>query len=155
MSRSRPESLEVDSFVCPDCKAELKDDAVACWLCYRVVSHEEMRSAEPPVELNSAGHDALMTLLAVFVVLVVAVGVWDFAPGLGGLLLVIVAPALIVASVRIRRRAQTSGPLSTGQKVAQFAVSAALVLTVVCVLTFAAFIAFFVFCLIALSSGNF
>ena len=145
MTRSRPEELEIENFFCPDCKAEVDLDAKTCWLCYRMLSHEEMRSVEPPVPFISAGHDTLMTLLAVIVVMVVAVGVWDLAPGLGGLLMVIVAPALIVASVRIRRRAQTSGPLSTGEKLAQFAVSAALVLTVVCVLTFAAFIAFFVY----------
>ncbi|MCA9248747.1 MAG: hypothetical protein KDA42_16590 [Planctomycetales bacterium] len=133
-----------------------------CWLCSGNLEASSARSEEvilaeivPEQIRRSAASFALSTLLLLVTILCVAFGLADFAPGLSGLLLLIVLPAFLITVIRTRRHEARGEQVSTGRKVESFVISAALIVATFFGLAALAFLAFFVYCLVALSRGGF
>jgi hypothetical protein len=127
---------------CPECGAALDSREGRCWLCRREVSGPEVNPyASPPAAALAAASPAqfsLVTLLLVITLVAVCLGVTMAAPGLGVLLMVLAAPALVRTMVAGVRQKQVGARMTTAEKMAAFCVSL-LVMVMIGVAAVAAF----------------
>jgi hypothetical protein len=99
--------------------------------------------APQPLAEHAAAQFSLDTLFLIITLVAVCLGAFLLAPGLGVLLALVGAPALVRTMIAGARRRQAGAPLTTGQKIGAFALSFALVFAV----GWAGLIAFFSVCL--------
>jgi hypothetical protein len=139
---------------CPHCGAGNRQDARACWLCGW--SPQQARTgARPTLSANRGGVENAAAILLGVLLLVVGWGVFGQARGLGIVLLVLVAPALLALGITMTRE-QRLRPSFAGF-FAAFMVSGmglVFVLTLVAAASSSALlIACFVVCAFALGGG--
>ena len=106
---------------CPECNANCAAGDVKCWLCRRDLSHDTpiLATIVEPVSVNVAQF-SLDTLMLLITLSAVLLGAFVAAPGLGILLAIVVAPALLRTFTIGVRRKKRGGKLTTGEKVAGF-----------------------------------
>jgi len=145
--------------LCPECGAGLAAGAPVCWLCRRdLADSSEVVMAE--LVPDSKRVDALEIVLAistlVIVVLMVLVGIGCFvsAPGLGVAYALFAAPPLIITLLRTQRQQAATGKVSWADRLLTLVLSTALSAGVAMLLAVAAFIAFFVWCWYMILSGG-
>jgi hypothetical protein len=120
---------------CPECGAALDGREGKCWLCRRERTAEPAANpyALPPASALAAASPAqfsLVTLMLVITLVAVCLGVTMAAPGLGVLLMVLAAPALVRTMVVGFKQKQVGDRLTTAEKVASFAVSLAVMVMI-------------------------
>lgn len=132
---------------CPSCGASVSPGQSSCWLCHAPLeamgeTPTSPFAAEHPFVPRAAGQFTIATILLVTTLIAVCLGVFRYSPGLGVLLIVLAAPAL-VRTVFVGRREQRRGRrLTTGGKIGQFVVS----LVIMYAVWMAAGMAFFMTC---------
>ena len=114
---------------CPECQATLPSQARYCWLCGR--GTEPGASAGPsPASRVDEGLLHVGSLVLPALVAVVCTGVFLQSPGLGTLLAVVLAPA-VVRLLLVSARARLAGrPMQGGDKFEVFASTAGIMLAV-------------------------
>ena len=144
---------------CARCGATLEDTQRPCWLCQAdpQVGSDGMASnpyAAPGVEVMadpSRGFTAPIFLVAMIVIIV---GLFMVAPGLGVLSTFVVAPVLLRTYLVVRRREQAGKAVSGWQKVTLLITSFFVAYVILTVVTFSAFGAFCVACLAGIASES-
>ncbi len=117
MSRSEPRRLQ-DQKACGHCGAANDADVRECWLCERPIwprmTPEPSRWTDSIPEPPPAGCLVAASVTALAVVLLAVV------PGLGILLIVTAAPALLVTEFHARRRWRRGRPMSGFERAGWF-----------------------------------
>jgi hypothetical protein len=141
---------EFDVVLCPDCRAQNPPGMSRCWLCGTSLASAKaevevyMAEVVPPAPRISF---TTMTLLVIVTLVAVALGLYQEAPGLAVLMLIVCLPGVIVAWAhdRIRRR---RGERTTALKAfLDFVVSAAITMGILAMVVVAAVVAIFISCL--------
>jgi hypothetical protein len=115
---------------CPECGASVKPGLDRCWLCQRpqpidaiVIEPPGPFSAAPPRRGASPTQFSLETLLMIVTLVAVCLGLLMAAPGLGVLVSIVAAPALVRTLIAGYQRRAVGTPLSAGEKVLAFLAS--------------------------------
>jgi hypothetical protein len=123
---------------CPDCGAEAPADSLKCWLCHRqlavqaeLVDEDSPRSHRAPPRRTSGVQFSLETLMLVITLFAVCLGVIMAAPGLGILVAIVAAPALVRTLVAGYQERKAGTPLTLGEKLLTFLASTGVSLAVV------------------------
>lgn len=120
---------------CPICQARV-EPGKPCWLCRSTLSGQATADIsrpprsenpyEPPTPIGDAPGASVVSIVLVIGVIIVLVALTVAAPGLGILLLMVVAPALIRTAVVVaRRRRLENRDVSVGEKSVLFMASIA------------------------------
>lgn len=131
---------------CPACGAGITPGQSACWLCFAPLHQAHFAAlpaipADPKLTANP-GQFSIATILLVTTLIAVCLGVFRYSPGLGIVLIIFAAPAL-VRTVYVGRREKRHGQRMTiGGKVGHFFLSLAIMYAV----WTAAAMAFFITC---------
>jgi hypothetical protein len=149
---------------CPHCGATRKSGTSTCWLCQAVLpSHgadaapvlatlvpEPRRSAQPgrPFQFGLSS----LLLLITFVAILCSIIKMD--PGLGIVLTVLAAPAMLRMLIVAFQRQQSGVPMSPSEKAGVFFMTAAMALCVVAAAGAAFCFAFFVTCTATMIGGG-
>jgi hypothetical protein len=132
--------------ICADCGADVDAAHERCWLCearIQPLGQVNPYAGPQPVADHAAAQFSLETLFLITTLVAVCLGAFLLAPGLGILLALVGAPALIRTMLAGHRRRQAGTPLTTSQKIGAFALSFVLVFAA----GWAGLIAFFCVCL--------
>jgi 4-amino-4-deoxy-L-arabinose transferase-like glycosyltransferase len=148
----------IDLATCRECRAANATTARRCWLCHADLTKPPPPPAThlpPPLPVADVGPwtFSLSTLFLLVTLLALGMGIFALAPGLGVLYAVLVAPPLFATSivgVRRRRRGQAWGGK---EKAATAALSVAGTLAGLSLLIVAAVVAFFIYCIVAISNA--
>jgi hypothetical protein len=128
---------------CPDCGAPLKDGESACWLCRRELPGGELSASSPLAkEGRGAGQFSLASIFLIVTLIAVCLGTLRLAPGLGVLLMVVAAPALIRTCIVGAKEKRSGHSLSIREKLLAFLASSAIIILI----GVAGFIAFQIAC---------
>lgn len=120
-----------DSAHCPDCAAPLKSGELECWLCRRANQASDSPSSPlAGVERKSAGQFSLATVFLIITLIAVCLGTLRLAPGVGVLLMIVAAPALIRTCIVGVKEKRGGHSLSIGEKLIAFLASSAIVVLV-------------------------
>lgn len=132
--------MSTEQVICPVCNAATARGQ-NCWLCHSEVaataapaSADETQApvvatlvnpyeAPVPIEEASSSTFPIIALIIGLVIVIVALGF--AAPGLGGLIAIFVAPALIRTAILVGRKQKAGAVVSTGEKSVIFLASAA------------------------------
>jgi hypothetical protein len=122
---------------CPDCGAAIRREDALCWLCHRslLVEAEAVEAGSPfrpqaqPPRANPAQF-SLETLMLVITLIAVCLGVIMAAPGLGILVAVVAAPALVRTLVAGYQERKAGRPMTLGEKLLTFLASTGVSLAV-------------------------
>lgn len=131
---------------CPRCGAENESGYTLCWLC--LPSPDEVLDTSRPATLRETNGEksAATSLLAIIVLAVVTIGLFQTAPGLAILLLLVGVPAVLVASLRQRKSQSTASTIS--YQIHGYLASTLTVLGVIAMVAVAVVIAFGAFCFV-------
>jgi hypothetical protein len=145
--------------VCPRCEAKIPHDAARCWLCGMSLPVERVASAsrdrtpefvdEIEVVPDSAATFTLTSLFLLMTLIAVGMGLFVIAPGLGILLGMAAAPALIRTALVAHRRDQLGRETSPARKIALFVASVAVTVLMGIVVIVGAIGSFCIVCLTA------
>lgn len=137
---------------CPECGAEYPEQGARCWLCGSPLPAEAPAgeaaalpaesAAAPPVPQWTFG---LSSLMLVTTLVAVCLGLGSIAPGLGIVLAIVSAPALVRTFVASARRKASGERLTPAEKLTAFFGSVG----VVVIVGISAAIAFYATCWIA------
>jgi hypothetical protein len=144
--------------ICPDCGAENLAAAKYCWLCRRdMTTVSEVVLAEVvlrrPAWTPSDWFFAILSLLLAIMIVLCAIGLAVEEPSAAIVFGILVVPPLVATIVRVSVRQQRQGHVSWAERFLTFFVSSVIMVGVVGLLLAAAFVAFFVYCLIELNGG--
>ncbi len=140
------DSAQQSTVRCPHCGAENESGYTLCWLCLPSPD-EVIEASRPPALRETHGEKSAATsLLAVIALLVVTIGLFQTAPGLAVLVLLVGVPAILVATLRHRKT--PSPPSTVSYQIQRFLASALTVLGVIAMIVVAVGIAFGVFCFV-------
>ncbi len=152
---------------CPDCGADVRPQDERCWLCQRplsgggVVMAEVVERAAPPivpqwVEARRANpaQFSLETLMLIVTLVAVCLGMLAAAPGLGVLVSVVAAPALIRTLIAGYQEKAVGTKLTLGEKVITFLASTGVTIAVLSAGGTAFLAACFASCLVVLGVSN-
>jgi len=134
---------------CDQCGAANLPTRESCWLCHARLLVVATAVADRPAgcESRAAYQFSLATIMLVVTLAAVLLGVFRISPGLGALLVIVVAPAFVRTCINTVRRKAQGETVSQADQVAKFASSAALVMLAVLLVPAAIFVALFVVCL--------
>jgi hypothetical protein len=142
--------------ICPECGAENLNLATRCWLCQRdlgevpVIVVAEVVSESPDFARNGS-LPAWTSIALAGALFAVGLGATvAFGPGAGILLVVVGVPAYLATLTRLRKIAARRS-VTVVDQIITFLVSTLSVLGILLLMGVAAFVAFFMYCLIALS----
>ncbi|HEV3168281.1 MAG TPA: hypothetical protein VGZ22_30030 [Isosphaeraceae bacterium] len=145
------EDRDPPALLCPHCGAERLPNSKLCWICHQppvsTIQPEDVRMASPVPPQRTFSLSSLMLLIAL---VAVCFGVIREFPGLGVLMIIVLAPALVRTLRSVYKGKAEGQPLSPLQKVGTFAVSMAFVLLIM----LAAGIAFFITCWAGVVAGS-
>ena len=130
---------------CPECGAPLPTPFGICWLCQRKNRPENPYSppaTAPSANATGAGQFSLATVFLVMTLIAVCLGTFHFSPGLGVVIVIVAAPALIRTCIVGVKEKRVGHPLSIGEKLIAFLASIAIVILV----AVAGFVAFQIAC---------
>jgi hypothetical protein len=154
----------IDLVTCPECRAANATAARRCWLCGRDFTGKgpqppplpPMPAGEAPYapgpEQGAATFGASTALLLVTLV-ILGVGIFSLAPGMGVLYVILVAPPVIATSLVGARRRQRGQAWGGKEKAATAAISIVGLFSALGLLSLAAFVAFFVYCVVAIANS--
>ena len=123
---------------CRDCGATIKPQDHQCWLCHRslVVEAELVEPSSPlashyvpPKRVNPAQF-SLETLMLVITLIAVCLGMIMALPGLGIVVAIVAAPALVRTLIAGYQDRQAGTPMTLGEKLLTFAASTGVTLAV-------------------------
>jgi hypothetical protein len=137
--------------ICRKCGATIGEDDRFCWLCGANLDAPDARLSVPTPRVSTENERtfALSTLLLIVTGICVCLGLCVAAPGVGILVSVVIAPALLRTWATSHRQHVAGLPVTVGEGALAFFGSVAVVLLAV----LAAFAAFFVTCLVSLPLG--
>ena len=146
--------------ICPDCGAENLAMAKYCWLCHRdMATVSEVVIAEmipeQPTWTPSDWFFAVLSLLVAIMIVLCGIGLAIEEPTAAIVFGILVAPPLVATVVRVRIRQQRQGHVSWAERFLTFFVSSVITVGILGLLLAAAFVAFFVYCLIEINRGGF
>jgi hypothetical protein len=154
MNIEKPQDLAV----CPECGAALPLADAKCWLCGRPNVAGSWSKSRPaaarPTGLEVAATITLSTLLVSVAAVMMFSGLVGDAPGLAILFAAVVTPGLLATWLASKRARAKGESLAWYSKLAAFMISTAITVGMLGVLCVAAFVAFFIWCLFALSTGQ-
>ncbi|MFO0869741.1 MAG: hypothetical protein U0935_12485 [Pirellulales bacterium] len=140
---------------CPHCGAHLQPQMVRCWLCFAAIpstppAQVPVELARPP-EFSQLGERIFqgLSILVAGLVLLILLGTFLQEPAAGVTLTMLLFVPLSATVLRLYLQKQRYGRVSWAERLATFLVSTALLVMVLGVLVVAAFIAFFVWCLMS------
>jgi hypothetical protein len=121
---------------CPDCGAEVPAESLKCWLCHRqlAVQAELVEPTSPfraPPRRASPAQFSLETLMLVITLIAVCLGVIMAAPGLGILVAIVAAPALVRTLVAGYQERRAGTPMTLSEKLLAFLASTGVAVAVV------------------------
>ncbi len=133
-----------DAVRCPDCGALLKRGEIKCWLCGREQQPDGSEPSSPfaVAPRKTAGQFSLATVFLIITLIAVCLGTLRLAPGVGVLLMIVAAPALIRTCVVVAKEKRGGHSLSIGEKLVAFFASSFIIILV----GVAGFIAFQIAC---------
>ena len=147
-----------ESKFCVECGAENWPYAPNCWLCKRdlgnvdtIVTAELVR---PPVSTTANTFFALVCGLLAVVLVLIGIGLFLEEPGSAVGYMIFVVPPLIATIVRTVIKQQRTGYVGWGERLATFVVSGVAFFGILLMLVFAAIVALFIICLMALAGVN-
>jgi hypothetical protein len=116
---------------CPECGAEIKPQDRQCWLCHRllVIDAEVVESGSPfaeqvaPPKWVNPAQFSLETLMLVITLVAVCLGMIMALPGLGIVVAIVAAPALVRTLVAGYQERKAGTPMTLGEKLLTFAAS--------------------------------
>jgi hypothetical protein len=123
---------------CRDCGAAIQPQDSQCWLCHRLLAVEAelvepgsplAPQYAPPKWVNPAQF-SLETLMLVITLIAVCLGMIMAAPGVGVLVAIVAAPALVRTLVAGYQDRQAGTPMTLGEKLLTFAASTGVTLAV-------------------------
>lgn len=134
MSQSHPTER-----YCPECGAAARPADVNCWLCHRplVVTAELVEAGPPfagrpaPPKWVNPAQFSLETLMLVITLIAVCLGMIMALPGLGVLVAIVAAPALVRTLVAGYQERSAGTPLTLGEKLLTFLASTGVSLAVI------------------------
>jgi hypothetical protein len=134
--------------VCEACGASNPGHRTQCWLCEGPlrVPAAEVPVPSTPYERHAAFQFSFASLMVTIALIAVLLGVFRLWPGIGVLLVIIVAPAWIRTCVTVALRQSRQGTLTFGKKATIFATSLAIVVGIGVMLIAAIVSAFATFC---------
>ncbi|MCA9161729.1 MAG: hypothetical protein KDA62_02075 [Planctomycetales bacterium] len=143
--------------ICPECAAENSPFSDNCWLCQcpltgdvEIVTAEIVGENRPNPILDRTF--AVLTGLVGLLIVIVGIGIAADEPSLGVLYVLVVTPPLLGAFVRVKREMRRRRYVGWGERLATLIVSFALMYGLLMALGVAALVAFFIYCVIALST---
>ncbi len=155
---------------CPECGADVGPQDAACWLCRRplasgdIITAEVFEPAAPPIvpawvaaqRTANPAQFSLESLMLVITLVAVCLGMLVAAPGLGVLVSVVAAPALIRTLIAGYRERAAGGKLTLGEKLIAFLASTGITIAVLSAGATAFAAACFASCMVVLgvSSGG-
>jgi hypothetical protein len=150
--------------LCPDCGAQVQPAAATCWLCQRplavvaeiveptpppiIPAWEQARRKANPLQFSLESLMLVITLVAVCLGMIVAI------PGLGVLVSIVAAPALIRTLVAGFQQRSAGTQMTLGEKALTFVASTGVTLAVLAAGGTAFASACFASCLVALGVSN-
>jgi len=135
---------------CGQCGASIAAGADRCWLCRSAdpaAACPASAGSSPGAEHRTAFQFSLATMMLFVTFSAVLMGVFSMAPGVGVVLFILSAPALIRTCLVAQARQRKGRELSAADKTKMYLGSVGVGLVIVSVLAFASFAAFFVVCL--------
>ena len=144
---------------CLECGAECLATATTCWLCKGNFSTDseivlaELVEPRPKYAPSDVFFLIVSAILAVLLLLV-GIGAAVEQPGLGIAFFVVVAIPLIATVVRVQSQEAKRGSLSFTEKFLTFVVTASMTAGLIVIVVGAAFVAFFVYCMVEMSKQN-
>jgi hypothetical protein len=134
--------------VCKGCGAKNPGHLTQCWLCEGPLAVPAAGTPFKPTsyERHAALQFSFASLLVTIALIAVLLGSFRLWPGLGVLLLVIVAPAWIGTCITVMSRQARQGVMTFSQKAGIFATSLAIVVGAGGLLVVAVVSALIVFC---------
>jgi hypothetical protein len=155
---------DVDPVVlCRDCGATLTPGTTRCWLCGTEVSAAQTArddggfiEAELVPERQGGSHFSftLTAILATMTIFAVAAGLFNDAPGLSFLVLLVGLPALSITVVRMGRRRRRGEEVTWSDRILTFVVSSIAVLGIILMVTVASVVALFIYCWIVCTASG-
>lgn len=146
--------------LCVDCGAAVHADADKCWLCGRANPGASGHRADVvQAEVIRRGGSGKLewtasSLLILVALVVVNVGVWMIEPGIGLLMTLILVPAAVATTIRAAKQRGKGKQMSWGERALTFFLSAAASVGILAMLMVAAFVAFFIYCVVAFRQGG-
>jgi len=134
-----PKTPDPLSAACPECGASVKPQDATCWLCRRslVALAELVQPATSPFRPGHApraranpAQFSLETLMLVITLIAVCLGMIMALPGLGILVAIVAAPALVRTLVAGYQDRVAGSPMTLGEKLLTFAASTGVTLAV-------------------------
>jgi hypothetical protein len=116
---------------CPECGAAVKSADMNCWLCHRplVVTAELVEPGSPfagrpaPPKWVNPAQFSLETLMLVITLIAVCLGMVMALPGLGVLVAIVAAPALVRTLIAGYQDRKAGTPMTLGEKLLTFLAS--------------------------------
>ena len=138
--------------ICPQCRAD--NPAHNCWLCHAPLAGAaevvtaELVNAPHRIPLSEMFFLAL-TVLCLFALVLVGIGIAEQDPGMLVGYFILLAPALIATLAKTLSAKAHGKPVTASQVFLTFLLSASITVAVVVVLMAAAIVALFAYCLYA------
>jgi hypothetical protein len=101
---------------CWDCGAPNTPGSSECWLCQRRDWNRYPGVRWPPPPPQRSPLATIAGLMVGIAIIGLAIAVFREAPGIGIVLVISLIPALLITTVKARRRRQRGEPMSTGEK---------------------------------------
>lgn len=145
---------------CPHCGAHVQPQAAQCWLCYSPLAGQSepivAALAEPPPYSQVIERFFQVVFLGIAgLVGLIVIGAFRESVAAGLSLLMILFVPCTLAAVRLQMQKHRKGSVSWGERLATYLVSVSLMFIALILLLVAAFIAFFIWCLVAQPKMNF
>lgn len=116
--------------VCPDCGAAVKPLDATCWLCRRSLVVEAEVVGSPARPRANPAQFSLETLMLVITLIAVCLGMIMALPGVGILVAIVAAPALVRTLVAGYQDRAAGTPMTLSEKLLTFAASTGVALAV-------------------------
>lgn len=145
---------------CPECGAARSSSAARCWMCQAPFAGDELIPLAEAVDLTprhslQESFFQFATLATLALVVLVGVGMAIHEPGSVIIYLMLVGPPLIGATLHVAHRERRDGKVSWASRFTALIASAVIMASALVAIAVALFVAFFVFCLVAMGTGNF
>ena len=126
-------SVSTGSILCVDCGTTNDVGAKACWLCGKELTAGNTVAVppDPTLAVSQAPQFDSTSLVLIITVFAVGIGVVAIEPGLIIPYIILAVPALISTHTKASKRRDENVPMSSGEKVLSFFVSAATIFAVI------------------------
>jgi len=124
--------VSTGSILCVDCGTTNDAGAKSCWLCGQALTEDAVAiSPYPALAVSRPAQFDAASLVLIVTVFAVGIGVGAIEPGLLIPYIILAVPALVATHTKANKRRDENLPMSSGEKVLSFFVSAATIFAVI------------------------